>query len=159
MKEKITFWWQARSIREQKTLLAWGLAFVALLMWFAIISPLSKRIDQLEKRIPELETRLNTMRSQPLNEIRAQGITSKNGADLRSTLFRLLADKNISAELRALSSSRVEIRLPGLPMKDALALLESLRQESGARVVVLNAKTEAASSGDARVIVEMEYAP
>ena len=97
---------------------------LALLLWFAVVSPLGKRINLLEQRIPELESRLNAMRSQTLAEVQVAGAGSASAADLRSALFRALGDQKISAELRALSSSRVEMRLPELPMNDALDLLE-----------------------------------
>ena len=57
-----------------------------------------------------------------------------------------------------LSTSRVELRLPELPMKDVIELLEFLRQQSGARVVVFNARSEAASAATSRVVVELEVA-
>jgi type II secretory pathway component PulM len=158
IRAKTAAWWQGRSSRERTILLAWGGVATILLLWFAVISPLRQRINQLEQRVPELESKLYLMRAHPLNEVRVQSVDNKSAADLRSTLFRLLADKKISAELRALSASRVEMRLPELPMKEALDLLESLRQESGARIVVLNAKTDAASSATSRLVVELERA-
>lgn len=156
LKDKALLWWQARSPRERAILLAWAIVATVLLLWFAVLSPLTRRIDQLEQRVPELESRLYAMRAQPPSASRAASATS--AADLRSTLYRLLADKKISGELRALSSSRVELRLPELPMNDALELLEFLRQQSGARVVVFNAKSEAAPAAAARVVVELEVA-
>lgn len=157
LKDKAVLWWHARSPRERSILLVWASGALLLLLWFAVLSPLGKRIDQLEKRVPELESKLYSMRAQPLNQARAQGAT-KSAADLRSTLFRLLADKKINGELRALSASRVELRLPELPMKDALELLDFLRQESGARIVVLNAKTDPAPATTSHVVVELEVA-
>ena len=159
MKEKISFWWQGLSARERRILLIWGLTVAVLFVWFAVVSPLRKRIEQLETRVPELEARLNAMRAQPVDTPRAAGASTKDNLDLRSTLFRLLSDKKISAELRAISNSRVEMRLPELPMKDALDLLDYLRQESAARVVVFNAKTESATGDLSRIVVELERAP
>jgi len=159
MKEKISVWWQGLSARERRILLIWGLAVAVLFVWFAVVSPLRKRIEQLETRVPELEARLNAMRAQPVDTPRAAGASTKDNLDLRSTLFRLLSDKKISAELRAISNSRVEMRLPELPMKDALDLLDYLRQESAARVVVFNAKTESATGDLSRIVVELERAP
>lgn len=158
IKDKALLWWHARPPRERTLLLLWGGAASVLLAWFAVLSPLSRRIDQLEQRVPELEAKLASMRAQPLTDTRLQSPAGKSAADLRSTLFRLLADRKVSGELRALSASRVELRLPELPMKDALELLEFLRQESGARVVVLNARTEAAAATSSRVVVELERA-
>lgn len=158
MKKKLLLWWNVCSSRERTLLTGWALAMVALLCWLGLVSPLGKRIDQLERRIPELETRLNAMRSQALNTLPTpSGAASPRAADLRSALFRTLSEQKISAELRALSSSRVELRLPELPMKDALDLLEILRRESGARVVVFNAS--AASSAKSRLLLEFESAP
>ena len=159
MREKTKIWWQALSDRERRILLIWASVVGALLLWFAIVAPLQNRNRQLEARIPELESRLNAMRAQPTDTHLAQVMGNKNGTDLRSNLFRLLSDKKISAELRAISSSRVEMRLPELPMQDALDLLDALRQESSARVVVFNAKTESANSKASRVVVELESRP
>ena len=156
LKDKALLWWSARSPRERTILMLWAIVATLLLVWFGVLSPLSRRIAQLEQRVPELEAKLYSMRAQPLVAPRAPSAAS--AADLRSTLYRLLADKKISGELRALSSSRVELRLPELPMKDALELLESLRQQSGARVVVFNARSEAAPAAASRVVVELEVA-
>ncbi len=157
MREKLTRRWQTCSSRERVILVCWGLAMLALLLWFAVVSPLGKRINLLEQRIPELESRLNAMRSQTLAEVQVAGAGSASAADLRSALFRALGDQKISAELRALSSSRVEMRLPELPMNDALDLLESLRRESGARIVVVNVNS--ASDTAARLVLEFERSP
>ena len=156
LQNKALLWWQARSPRERVILRAWAIVACVLLLWFAVLSPLGRRIDQLEQRVPELEAKLYSMRSQPLAAPRAPGATS--AADLRSTLYRLLAERKISGELRALSTSRVELRLPELPMKDAIELLEFLRQQSGARVVVFNARSEVAPAAASRVVVELEVA-
>jgi len=158
MRRKVTIWWQARSDRERLSLLVWSGGAALVLIWLVVLSPLSRRVAYLEKRVPELETRLGVMRAQPLDKSLAQGENRKSEADLRSALFSLLSERKVSAELRALSSSRVEMRLPGMPMKDALELLMFMRQESGARVLVLNVKTDAASDASAHVVAELERA-
>ena len=112
MRQKAILWWQALSERERRILRIWALAVLALLVWFALLAPLNKRIAQLETRIPQLESRLNAMRAVPSSAPQAKTSANKDSADLRSTLFRLLSEKKISAELRALSSTRVEVRLP-----------------------------------------------
>ena len=168
MRKKLSLWWFACSPRERTLLMVWTPVMLALLLWFAVVAPLSRRIDQLERRVPELESRLNAMRSQsrvdPVvgssSRIGAGAAAgSRTAADLRSALFRALGDRKISAELRTLSSSRVEMRLPELPMKDALDLLVALRRETGARVVAFNASSEPAGRVTARLLVEFESAP
>ena len=154
MRNKLILWWQGRSERERKILLVWIAIVSLLLLVFGVIEPLSDRITVLEKRIPTLEVQLNKMRSHSGGETRRVQ-TNQNNGDLRSTLFSLLADKKIQAELRALSSLRTEIRLPQLPIREAIDLLDSLRQESGSRVVILNIKAEATT---VQIVAELERA-
>ena len=158
MQEKLILWWQGRSPRERTILFAWGSAVTILLLWFAVLSPLLQRIATLEKRVPVLEAQLNKMRARPVENRRTQSAANPANGDLRSTLFGLLAERNVSAELRALSTARVEMRLPELPMGEVLELLDALRRETATRVAVMNVKTEAAGSA-ARVVVELERAP
>jgi len=156
---KLLLWWQGRSVRERKILLAWGVTVSVLLLWFGLLAPLWQRIATLERRVPALEAQLNKMRARPAATQRTASSGEAAGGDLRSTLFGALAEKKISAELRALSTRRVEMRLPELPIKDALDLLDTLRQASGARVAVLNVKAEAAPGSPVRLVVELERTP
>ena len=71
-------------------------------------------------------------------------------------LYGQLAERKLSAELRALSPTRVEMRLPEMPMQDALDLLDALRQQAGARVAVFAAKNDATAGGRLRIVVELE---
>ena len=159
MQEKLILLWQGRSRRERTILCAWGGIVVVLLLWFAVLSPLLQRIATLEKRVPVLEAQLNKMRARPAEHKRTQSAVNPANGDLRSTLFGLLAERKISAELRALSTERVEMRLPELPMGEVLELLDALRWETGTRVAVMNVKTEAATGSVSRVVVELERAP
>ncbi len=156
---KLLLWWQGRSVRERKILLAWSVTVSVLLLWFGSIAPLVHRIATLEQRVPALEAQLNKMRAGTVVAQRKASFSEAASGDLRSTLFGALAEKKTSAELRALSSARVEMRLPELPIKDALDLLDALRQASGARVAVLNVKAEAAPGSPVRLVVELERTP
>ena len=156
---KLLLWWQGRSARERTILLAWSVTVGLLLLWFGLLAPLWQRIATLEQRVPALEAQLNKMRARPVATQRTASASEAADGDLRSTLFGVLAEKKISAELRALSSARVEMRLPELPIKDALDLLDTLRQASGVRVAVLNVKAEAAPGSPVRLVVELERTP
>lgn len=155
----LSLWWSARSVRERQILLAWSVIVGLLLVWFGLLAPLGKRIATLEKRVPALEAQLTAMRARPVAVPRTQGASGAASEDLRSTLYGVLAERKLNAELRALSSSRVEMRLPELPMSEALDLLDLLRKESGARVVVLNVRNEGAPGAASRIVVELERAP
>ena len=156
--EKYLAWWHARSDRERKILLVWSVSSVLLLLWFGLLVPLLQRIATLEKRVPQLETQLNRMRTRPVDAPRVASTGGAAGEDLRSTLYGLLAERKLSAELRALSTSRVEMRLSELPAKEALDVLDSLRQEAGARIAMFNVRTEGAAGGASRIVVELERA-
>lgn len=155
----LLLWWNERTVRERQILLAWSVVVGLLLIWFGLLSPLGKRIATLEKRVPALEAQLTAMRARPVAAPRAPSASGAANEDLRSTLYGVLAERKLNAELRALSSARVEMRLPELPMSEALELLDLLRKEAGARVVVLNVRTEAAPGAASRIVVELERAP
>ncbi len=159
MQARILQWWQARSNRERTILLAWGAVVALLLMWFGVVAPLNQRIATLEKRIPELETQLNRMRAQPTGSPSAARPAGTVDGDLRSTLYGWLAERKLSAELRTLSSSRVEMRLPELPAKEALDVLDALRQEYGTRIAVVNLRGNAEPGSAVRIVAELERTP
>jgi type II secretory pathway component PulM len=160
--QKLCSWWQERSVRERRILAVWAAAAAALLLWFGVYTPLRQRIEILERRVPELEMRLNRMRAQPSAAQGAVGAAARpsgDSGDLRSALYGQLAEREISAELRALSSTRVEMRLPEMPIGEALDALDVLRQRTGARVAVFGARSEASSAGSVRIVVELERNP
>ncbi|MDR2112752.1 MAG: type II secretion system protein M [Candidatus Accumulibacter sp.] len=153
-------WWRERSERERRILALWLAAVALLALWFGVCAPLFQRINALEKRVPELEMLLNRMRAQPTAGKSAAGAVARpSGEDLRSALYGLLAEIQVSAELRALSPTRVEMRLPEMPMKDALETLDALRQRTGARVAVFSARSDGSAGANARVVVELERNP
>lgn len=154
-------WWQERSGQERRILLLWVAVVAALALWFGVCAPLLQRIAVIERRVPELEMLLNRMRAQPSSGQSAAGEAAarQTGEDLRSVLYGQLAERSISAELRALSSVRVEMRLPEMPIGGALEALDALRQQTGVRVVVFSARSDGSTGGNVRVVVELERAP
>ncbi|MDR1936304.1 MAG: type II secretion system protein M [Candidatus Accumulibacter sp.] len=160
IQQKLGQWWQERSGRERRILAAWLAAVALLALWFGVCAPLFQRIAALEKRVPELEMLLNRMRARPsAGKSVADAAARPGGEDLRSVLYAQLAESGISAELRALSPTRVEMRLPEMPVKEALDVLDAMRQQAGARVAVFGARSDGSASGTARVVVELESAP
>jgi type II secretory pathway component PulM len=160
IQQKLWQWWQERSARERWILALWAAMAAALLLWFGAYAPLAQRIAVLEKRVPELEMLLNRMRAQPSSSQSMAGAAARqSGEDLRSMLYGQLAERSIRAELRALSSTRVEMRLPEMPIGDALDALDALRQQTGVRVAVFSARSEGSAGGNVRVVVELERTP
>lgn len=189
MRERLQHWWCSRSDRERRFLAAWGAAAAALLVWFGGVSPLAQRIAVLEKRVPQLEGQLMRMQqsrtlsrenthppasTRPIANVAgatlplegggdSHGIRGNlgagNGGDLRSSLLAVLVERGVRAELNPLASSRVEMRLPELPLREALALIDVLRQASATRVSKLDIQVDAQPGGVARTVVELERAP
>ncbi len=155
MDKKLILWWRTRTQRERLILLVWGSVMLLLFLWLAVLSPLNQRVQQLEKRIPQLESKFNELRYRSAERAATRPKAGKASQDLRSDLFRLLADKKISAELRAISNTRVEIRLPELSLAEAIDVLQMLRQESGARISVFNLRNEKTGSA-VNIIAEFE---
>lgn len=149
-KEVVLRYWDSRSGRERKLLLAWGISISLLLLIFGIINPIQQKTASLKKRIPVLEKQLLLMRaqSQPI-PIRPSG----NSADLRSTLFEILARKQISADIRSLSNGQIELRLPAMEIREALTLAQSLRDEPQARIGALQISAEAGQN--VRMVLEI----
>jgi len=157
--EKLQPWWLERSRRERTMLSVWAAAVAVLGLWFGACAPLLQRIAILDRRVPELELQLNRMRTQPsAGKNAAATSVPQSGEDLRSVLYAQLAERKISAELRALSPTRVEMRLPQMPMRDALEILDALRGQTGARVAVFSARNDEATGTTARIVVELERA-
>jgi hypothetical protein len=121
-----------------------------------MILPLQQQIARLQRSIPVLEGQLFAMRAQPVAGVRPAVVAASG--DLRSTVFQLLSNQKTAADLRSLSAERIELRLPVLPVNEALALAERLRQEAGARVAALSLQRESAN-GPVRVVLELERRP
>lgn len=156
--EKTTAWWRERSERERRILVPWAVAVTVLAFWFGFWHPLSERIAVLEKRASELARVLNHMHAQAASP-RAAVAAQAAGEDLRGALYARIAERGIGAELRAHSPSRVEMRLPEMPLPEALEILDTLRQQTSARVAAFSARRDESSGQDVRVVVELERHP
>jgi type II secretory pathway component PulM len=157
--KKLQAWWRERSGRERWIFTSWTMTVAVLVFWFGVCNPLFGRIAVLEKRVPELEMLLNRMRTQQPVGQRVGVAAQQTGEDLRGALYGRIAEHKISAELRALSPSRVEMRLPEMSMPEALEVLDNLRRQTGSRVVVFSAKSDASSGQGVRVVAELERKP
>lgn len=143
-------YWQKSSRREQLTLIAGGIILL-LAIYISSLQTVNGRIEALRKRLPELmlnsyEIAAGTRGAMPP--------PTRSSEDLRSELYRLLAEQNIKAELRGLAPDRVEIRLPQGDGQTALTQLNALRLASGSRVASLQVRNADASSTEFTAILE-----
>ncbi len=154
-KQKFEQFWSTRSPKEQKLLQLWAGVIGIAAIYLLVISPLTSRIGQLKKSIPQLESQLFAMRSQPMQGPRSGQAAVKG--DLRSVLFQLLANKKINVDVRSISAERVELRLPEMPVAEALALADDLRRDAAAKVAMLSLK-KGSGNGLVQMVLEMERA-
>ena len=145
--------WAARNPRERLILSIGAAALIVLAYWLAI-SSLQSRIVSLQRKLPELM--LNSY------EIAGGGdaVTPRaaRAADLRSDLYKILADRGLKAELRALSTDQVEMRLPDQDAKTLIGSLNALRLSAGARVLSIQIRA-AEAGGEAGSTVVLERMP
>lgn len=144
-------YWQARNRREQLILAGGGLVLLLSIYAFCLQS-LHGRIETLRKRLPELTLNSYEMAAGTRNQPAAP---TRRDEDLRSELFRRLADQGVSAELRGLSADRVEMTLAARPAAELLNSLNTLRLAAGARVASLQLRAQdEAGLAAATVIME-----
>jgi type II secretory pathway component PulM len=149
-REQMLRYWQARNPREQ-VILTCGGAVLLLAIYIGSLQAINTRIEALRKRLPELT----------LNSYEIAAGTRENRPpvprareDLRSELFRLLAEQDIKAELRGLAPDRVEMRLPPGNGETALRQLNALRLASGSRVASLQLRATDAANAEFTAILE-----
>ncbi len=149
-REQALRYWQARNRREQLILIGGGVVLL-LAIYIGSLQAINARIDALRKRLPELT--LNSYEiAAGTRERRPPPPRARE--DLRSELFRLLAEQDIKAELRGLAPDRVEMRLPPANGEVALRQLNALRLASGARVASLQLRAADATNAEFTAILE-----
>ena len=145
-------WWQARVLRERLALAA-ALATLVCASYYLSVSSLQQKIVRLERQLPELMQQSFEISASARPQAQAP---VARGADLRSDLFRILAEREVLAELRALSATRVEMRLPPQPGSTLLTSLQAIRLASGARVESLQLRNGEDKLSEATVILERQ---
>lgn len=145
--------WAARNARERIILISGGTALLIVIYVMSLIG-LQHRIAALQHKLPELL--LNSY--EIAAGARTEAPRTTHAGDLRSDLFKILADRGLKAELRALSSNQVEVRLPDQDAKVLFNTLNTLRQAAGARVQSLQIRADQSASATGATAV-LERAP
>lgn len=144
--------WAARDARE-KLILTAGFVVIAVALYVLCITTLNKSIAGLERKLPELL--LNNYEIAAGGK--AAGPRAARNGDLRSDLFKVLADRGLKADLRALSTHQVEMRLPDQDAKTLLNDLNAIRLATDAHIVSLQLR--AADKGLTGATATLERAP
>ena len=142
-------YWQQRNPRERKMLAIWSLAVVLAILYFGIYSPLNAQITQLSASVTRLEGHLFAMRGSKPDAVRAKTTTG----DLRSAVFAALSAKKISADVRSISTTQLELRSSHPSVNEALQLANSLKTELGAKVISIQIKQD---NGSAALVFVLE---
>ncbi|MBM5570186.1 MULTISPECIES: type II secretion system protein GspM [Deefgea] len=142
-------YWQQRQPRERLMLTVWLLAVLFALMYFAIYSPLNTQIAKLSSNVPRLEGYLFAMRGSKPDAVRSKTATG----DLRSAVFAALSAKKISADVRSISTTQLELRSSHSSVNEALQLANSLKTELAAKVISIQIKQD---NGAAALVLVLE---
>jgi len=144
--------WAARNARERLILVV-GAALLVVLIYVLLISSLQQRITGLQRKLPELL--LNSYEIAGGGKATAPR-TARSG-DLRSDVFKILADRGLQAELRALSTNQIEMRMQDQDAKTMFNSLNAIRLAASARV--LSIQIRATKDGQAGTTAILERAP
>lgn len=146
---QIERFWAARNLRE-RLMLGAGAAVLICAAYILAVSSLQQRIASLQRKLPEL-----LLSSYEIAGGSQAVPRAARSGDLRSELFKILADRGLQAELRALSTDKVEMRLPEQDAKTLISSLNAIRLAAGARVQSLQIRsTESAGGAGATAVLE-----
>ena len=140
-------YWQQRNPRERKMLAIWSIAVALVVLYFGIYSPLNTQIGKLSVNVPRLEGHLFAMRGSKPETTRPKA----SSGDLRSAAFAALSAKKISADVRSISATQLELRSSHASVNEALQLANALKSELGAKVISVQIKQD--NSAAALVLV------
>ncbi|WP_035853735.1 type II secretion system protein GspM [Deefgea rivuli] len=134
-------YWQQRNPRERKMLSIWLLAVLCAILYFGIYAPLTTQIARLSVNVPRLEGHLLAMRGSKPEVLSVRG----KDVDLRSAVFAALSIKKISADVRSISPTQLELRSTHASVGEALQLASALRGEVAAKVTSIQIKQDSAA--------------
>lgn len=134
-------YWQARSPRERRVLQIWLVIMSCAALYFAVYAPLSKEINRLNRAVPLLESQLMALRGSKPEVVAVKPAAAQQ--DLRSAAFAWLSAKKISADVRSLSETQLELRATLPTVREAVSVAQTLRSELAAKVSTVQIKSDA----------------
>lgn len=146
---KAQHYWQARSPRERRVLQIWLLLVASAAIYWGLYSPLSAEITRLQRTVPTLENQLITMRGSKTEVAVLQPSAAQQ--DLRTAAFAAISAKQLSADIRSITPTQLELRASLPTVNEALNLAHSLRNELAAKISTIQIKSDA--QGTALLIV------
>ena len=143
LETRLRVFWAARNARERMILIV-GIVVAIVAAYIMAISAVNNKIAGLQRRLPELL--LNNYEIASGSKALPQ--RAKRAGDLRSDLFKILAERKLQADLRAISPTQVEMRMPDQDAKTLLDNLNAIRLSADAHVTSLQLRaTEKGSTG------------
>lgn len=150
---RLRAFWAERNARE-RIILVTGVVVAVIAAYLMTLSAINKNIAGLQRRLPDLM--LNSY--EIASGSRATGPQrSKRTGDLRSDLFKILADRKLQADLRVISPTQVEMRMPDQDAKALLDHLNAIRLAADCHVTSLQLR--AADKGATGATAMLERAP
>lgn len=152
LESRLQAFWAARNARE-RLILTLGISIAVIAFYLMAVDAVNKKIVGLQHRLPELM--LNNYEIASGSKTAPK--TAKRAGDLRSDLFKILAERKLQADLRAISPTQVEMRMPDQDAKTLLENLNAIRLAADARVSSLQLR--AADKGNTGATAMLERAP
>lgn len=141
--------WAARNTRERLILAAGGIIAIVAFYLMAVGS-INKRIQVLQRRLPQL-----TLDSYEIaTGSKALPQRARRAGDLRSDLFKILAEHKLQADLRVVSTSQVEMRLPDQDARTLINTLNTIRLAADAHIVSLQLRAVDPQNAGATAMLE-----
>lgn len=152
LENRLQAFWKERNARERLILVV-GISIAVVAFYLMAVDAVNKKIAGLQRSLPTLM--LNNY------EIASGGKAvpqrAKRAGDLRSDLFKILAERKLQADLRAISPTQVEMRMPDQDAKALLDNLNAIRLAADAHVT--NLQLRAADKGNTGATAMLERAP
>lgn len=149
LETRLRTFWAARNTRE-RLILAVGGAIAIVAFYLMAVGSINKRIQVLQRRLPQL-----TLDSYEIaTGSKSMPQHAKRAGDLRSDLFKILAEHKMQADLRVVSSTQVEMRLPDQDARTLINALNTLRLAADARVVSLQLRAVDQNTAGATAMLE-----
>ncbi|WP_233702242.1 type II secretion system protein GspM [Iodobacter ciconiae] len=107
-------------------------AFFAIL-YAGIWQPVNASRIQLGKQVPQMQMQLAELQRQ-LAQIKSTPAGPGQNGDFRTAVQASLDARNTSADIQALATDKLQIKVAQIRFADALPLLAALRSETGSQI-------------------------
>jgi general secretion pathway protein M len=130
---KLKEFWQQCQPRERLYLSACGAVALLAFLYAGVWQPITTSREQLSKQVPQMQMQLAELQRQ-LAQLKSSPAGPSRNGDLRAAVQASLDARNTSADIQAISSDKLQIKIAQIRFADALPLMTALRNETGSHI-------------------------